>query len=214
MSLLDAQLHTRRGLLNGMTQKQSFRRLAYLARRRVRNAATLSRRARQRLLRLDAYKRARTVMWYVDCKTELQTQLCFPYLLKSSQRVCVPFCTVDDAGQPLLGIWQLRSLDELEIGAWGILEPPPNRWLEEERRVEPTQLDCIVVPGVAYSRSGDRLGNGQGYYDRLLANTRTGCLSIGLVYESQVFDAIPTEAHDIPVDIVVSDSHVYSARQG
>lgn len=64
------------------------------------------------------------------------------------------------------------------------------------------QLDLIVVPGLAFSTGGDRLGRGQGYYDRILAgSTGTRC---GVAFTEQIVDTLPHEAHDVRVDILVT----------
>jgi 5-formyltetrahydrofolate cyclo-ligase len=82
----------------------------------------------------------------------------------------------------------------LASGAYGIMEPRP-----EWPVVEPAQVDLVVVPGVAFDRSGGRLGYGGGYYDRLLPELRHARL-IGLAFECQVVDGLPHDPHDMPVD--------------
>lgn len=62
----------------------------------------------------------------------------------------------------------------------------------------------MVVPAVAYDRRGNRLGRGKGFYDRLLGSTRA--TKIGVAYEFQIVDEIPTEPHDVPMDIIISPS--------
>ena len=65
----------------------------------------------------------------------------------------------------------------------------------------------IIVPAVAYDRQGNRIGRGKGYYDRLLRKTRA--MKIGVAYDFQLFDEIEVEPHDIPVDIVITESGTY-----
>ena len=68
------------------------------------------------------------------------------------------------------------------------------------------KIDLFLVPGVAFDKSGNRLGYGKGYYDQLLHNT-TG-LKIGICFDCQVVDAIPNETHDIKMDIIVTESRI------
>jgi 5-formyltetrahydrofolate cyclo-ligase len=73
-------------------------------------------------------------------------------------------------------------------------------------------MDLVIVPGVAFSRDGARMGNGQGYYDRLLGRVRPDCPLIALCYECQLFDNLVVHTHDIYMDKVVTERAVYQGR--
>lgn len=88
---------------------------------------------------------------------------------------------------------------KLHLGAFQIEEPVG------DEVVPVGQIDLIIVPAVAYDRSGNRLGRGKGFYDRLLS--QTSATKIGVGYDFQLVDEIETEPHDIPVDIVITQSH-------
>lgn len=92
----------------------------------------------------------------------------------------------------------------LELGSFHIEEPTG------DDLVDPSTLELIIVPAVAYDRKGNRLGRGKGYYDRLLAET-SAC-KIGVAYEFQMLEEIPAEPHDVPVDMVITDSDIYFTR--
>lgn len=77
-----------------------------------------------------------------------------------------------------------------------------------ESEVEPAWPDVVIVPGLAFTASGDRLGQGGGWYDRFLAAVRPECVSIGVCFGEQIVDAVPLEPHDIVVDHVVTDAGV------
>jgi 5-formyltetrahydrofolate cyclo-ligase len=74
-----------------------------------------------------------------------------------------------------------------------------------EDDVEPSWPDVVIVPGLAFTRAGDRIGQGGGWYDRFLAQTRDNCISVGVCFAPQIVDVVPTEPHDVVVDIVISD---------
>src|SRR5687767_11455924 len=168
--------------------KGLLRRAAYDARAAQQDKEAVSQQAVAKLLELPEYRAAGTVLWYLDCRSELRTRHALPGALASGKRIVVPYCTVDEAGANKLGLWLLESMDELIVGKWKILEPPRERWGEAGKEVPPEQLDLVIVPGVGFSREGGRMGNGQGYYDRLLARVRPDCPLIGLCYECQLFD--------------------------
>ena len=187
-------------------EKRTLRRWAHDARKSQRNAGDTSRLATARLIALPEYQAATTILWYVDCRNELRTRDAIAIQLKRDVRVVVPYCTVDQAGTPMLGLWQLQSLEELEKGKWSILEPPKSRWCESARVVRPVELDLVVAPGVAFDRLAGRLGNGYGYYDRLFPHLRPDCVRVGLCFDSQVFNQVPTDVHDWPMHYVVTQS--------
>jgi 5-formyltetrahydrofolate cyclo-ligase len=189
-----------------------MRRAAYDARNSQPDKDRVSQIAVATLLQLPEYQAARIVLWYLDCRSELRTRHVLPEALASGKRTIVPYCTVDESGANKLGLWWLQSMDELVIGKWKILEPPRDRWGEPGRELEPEQLDLVVVPGVAFSRSGGRMGNGQGYYDRLLYRVRPDCQLIGLCYECQLFDDLVVGPHDVFMDKVVSERAVYPGQ--
>jgi 5-formyltetrahydrofolate cyclo-ligase len=70
--------------------------------------------------------------------------------------------------------------------------------------VDPQQLDVVVVPGLAFTADGHRLGQGGGHYDRFLPRLRPDCITIGACFAEQVVESIPTDDHDLSVDHVVS----------
>lgn len=84
----------------------------------------------------------------------------------------------------------------LELGSFHIEEPTG------DRTVDPSEIELVVVPAVAYDRKGNRLGRGKGFYDRLLKSTKA--TKIGVGYEFQLVDDLPVEPHDVAMDIVIT----------
>jgi 5-formyltetrahydrofolate cyclo-ligase len=192
--------------------KAAMRRAAYDARNAQEDKDRVSQAAVENIVQLPEYRAANTVLWYLDCRSELRTRQVLPQVLASAKTIVVPYCTVDEAGANKLGLWRLESMDELIVGKWKILEPPRERWGTEGKEVDPRQLDLVIVPGVGFSRQGGRMGNGQGYYDRLLATVRPDCQLIGLCYECQLFDDLVVSPHDVFMDKVVTESAVYEGQ--
>ncbi|TVS10696.1 MAG: 5-formyltetrahydrofolate cyclo-ligase [Planctomycetaceae bacterium] len=190
-------------------RKQQMRRAAYDARNAQQDKDRLSELAIARFVALPEYQRAQTAMWYLDCRSELRTRHALPAALASGKRIVVPYCTVDDQGQNKLGLWWLETMDELIVGKWQILEPPRERWGEPGKEVDPCDLDIVMVPGVGFSRQGARMGNGQGYYDRLLQQVRPDCPLVAVCYESQLFDDLIVAPHDVFMDKVITEQTVY-----
>jgi len=195
-----------------MERKGSMRRAAYDARNAQEDKDRLSEIAVAAFVRLPEYLAAQNVLWYLDCRSELRTRHALTAALASDKRIVIPYCTVDDLGGNKLGLWWLERMDELVVGKWKILEPPRDRWGEPGKEIAADKLDLVMVPGVGFSREGARMGNGQGYYDRLLAQVRPDCPLVGLCYESQLFDDLIVGAHDVFMDKVVTEQAVYPGR--
>lgn len=82
-------------------------------------------------------------------------------------------------------------------GSFGILEPQSTEVCRAE------EIDLMVVPGVAFTASGDRLGRGKGFYDRYLSRRGFRAYCVGVCYAHQLVEELPTEPHDKAVDMVV-----------
>jgi 5-formyltetrahydrofolate cyclo-ligase len=81
-----------------------------------------------------------------------------------------------------------------------------------EDNVDPGWPDVVVVPGLAFTADGERLGQGGGWYDRFLPGVRDDCTTIGVCFEPQLVDVLPVEPHDVRLDYVVSDAQTAPAR--
>ncbi len=74
-----------------------------------------------------------------------------------------------------------------------------------EDAVDPAWPDVVIVPGLAFTPTGQRLGQGGGWFDRFLADVRDDCETIGVCFHEQLVDTLPVEPHDVAVDRVVTD---------
>jgi 5-formyltetrahydrofolate cyclo-ligase len=72
--------------------------------------------------------------------------------------------------------------------------------------LDPALLDVVVVPGLAFTPDGRRLGQGGGHYDRFLPRLRAGCRTVGAAFAEQLLPDLPTEPHDVRLDLVVTDA--------
>lgn len=96
---------------------------------------------------------------------------------------------------------RVSQISSLATGLYGILQPKD----KNDTRVTPAAIDCFLCPGYAFTELGDRLGKGGGYYDRLLAHRSAESRLIGVAFNRQLLEALPTEAHDIKVERVITD---------
>lgn len=164
-------------------------RSAMRARRRALGQAAMREaeaRAAAALLAHDAWKAARTVALHAAVRGELPTDVLLAAALASGKRVALP--------REAAGGMELRLIghrDEASEGPRGIPEPAADAPL-----VAPAEIDLVVAPGLAFDRRGNRLGQGGGDYDRLLAALGAGAASVGWCHDFQLVESVPTEGHD------------------
>lgn len=77
--------------------------------------------------------------------------------------------------------------------------------LPEDDELDPAWPDVIVVPGLAFTSDGRRLGQGGGWYDRFLPARRSDCVMIGVCFSPQLLDDVPVDEHDVVLDLVLTD---------
>jgi 5-formyltetrahydrofolate cyclo-ligase len=152
------------------------------------------------------YAAAGTVLFYLDAGSEVRTRPHLPAVLASGKRVVVPYCVTETNE---LGLFRLEDVAELVEGAYRILEPRPDLRAAPGKSVDPAELDLVMVPGVAFDPRGGRLGQGKGYYDRLLAKVRPNAPLIGLAFDCQMVPEVPAGPHDVVMDWVLTETAAY-----
>jgi 5-formyltetrahydrofolate cyclo-ligase len=187
--------------------KNAIRKQAHENRKAQLDKDAVSEKIVERFMQLEEYAAAKTVMFYVDVRDEVRTRQALPAAIASGKRIVVPYCVDGE-----LELFWLESMDELELGMYRILEPTASMRTVERKRLQPTDLDLVMVPGVAFDRNGGRTGHGKGYYDKLLQHARLDAPLIALSFECQLFDKIPAESHDIYMDKVVTEAAVYQGK--
>ncbi len=185
-------------------EKARIRQEAHANRRAQESKDVLSRQILAKALSLPEYERAITAMFYVDVRSEVRTRFALSEAVQGGKRVVVPYCAGND-----LKLFHLEALDELETRTFGLLEPRKEFLALPEKSVDASELDLILVPGVAFDRRGARLGHGKGYYDKLLVNVRPDTPLVALAFECQMFPEIPVETHDVFMDKVITENAVY-----
>ncbi len=190
-------------------RKAALREQARKARVAQADKDALSRRICDTFLALPEHAAARTVMWYVDAGSEVRTRHTLPAAIAAGKRVVVPWCVVETNE---LELFHLEEMSELVEGAYRILEPKPELRGLPAKRVAPGELDLVMVPGTAFDPRGGRMGQGKGYYDRLLAHARPDAPLVALAFDCQVFDEIPVAPHDVFMDKVVTETRVIEGQ--
>jgi len=152
----------------------------------------------QRVLSSEAFKAASCVMVYADFGGEASTSDIIRGALSMGKRIYLP---VSDAESVKLAPYEIKRVGDLALGSYGIFEPDKNIC----KPVEISNIDFVLVPGLAFDLQGYRLGYGKGYYDRFLPLLKEYAITAGLAYEFQVVVRLPRETHDVKVKMLFTD---------
>ncbi|MCF7854117.1 MAG: 5-formyltetrahydrofolate cyclo-ligase [Candidatus Pacebacteria bacterium] len=157
----------------------------------------------ERLLMLPEVALAPILALYAAAAGELNLKTLFWKCKRQGKELLLPRFNAAE------GLYEMVLIRDLEgdtcVGHYDIREPLPHCSSFAKKRLQDKRLTWLV-PGVAFDSTGNRLGRGAGYYDRLLAETK-GC-KIGVAYDWQILDAVPTDIRDVPMDIVISEKRV------
>ncbi len=196
--------HAMTGATNSLTDAKKALRAKVLAAREAlpaaaRHAATDA--IMQRLVSLDAYRDAGCVLTYMSFGAELDTHRFFDRVLRDGKMAVLP--RIDKVSKSLR-LHRVESHADLVDGVWGIREPRAGAPL-----VTMTEIDMVLMPGLAFDRAGNRLGYGAGYYDRLLAPVAyQKPLRVAAAFDCQVVDAVPVGPGDQPFHILITESQL------
>jgi 5-formyltetrahydrofolate cyclo-ligase len=159
------------------------------------------------LFDLDVFKKSKNILMYVSFRSEVNTRRYLDDILKMGKRLILP---VVDSKHNVLKLYEIKDTSELAPGYMGIPEPD----IRENRRVTIKDINLVVIPGTGFDVKGNRLGYGGGYYDRLLSYESKQLAevehipTVALAFEEQIGEEIPSESHDIQVDMIITDKRL------
>ena len=158
------------------------------------------------LFTLKEFIDAKSVLMYVSFRTEVDTIGQLEEILSLKKKLIVPLV---DRKQKTLTLYEIKNRSELVPGYMGIPEPK----VSEDRKVNLKDIDLIVVPGTGFDIKGNRLGYGGGYYDKLLRRAEKTIPTVALAFEEQIVENIPSESHDMKMDIIITDERIIRAKE-
>lgn len=133
-------------------------------------------------------------MAYASTSEEVDTHDLIKDCFKKGHTIYIPKVDRNE-----IKIIPVQHWEVLEPGTFSILEP-----MISAEAANPEDLDLILVPGIAFDHRGHRLGFGRGFYDRVLKKTKA--YKVGLAFHEQIVDEIPNEEHDVPMDLIITDT--------
>lgn len=153
----------------------------------------------RRLLASAWYREAEVLYFYYPLGNEVNLLQAAQAALDDGKIVAFPKTL-----QEGIAFYQVEDLTAFAEGAFHVMEPCSDRRLTEG-------APLILTPGVAFDKTGGRMGYGGGYYDRYGARC-PGAVRIGIAYECQLAEKLPLEPHDIPMEAVITETNIYECR--
>ncbi len=159
------------------------------------------------LLSSEAMKQAAVILAYASKEHEVSTTALLEALLaEQGKRVAVP--RVTDPAALKMEACVISSLDQLRPGHYHVLEPDFGP--DHGEVIEPSAIDLVLVPGLAFDKGGHRIGYGKGYFDSFLK--KTSCIRVGLCFAFQLLDAVPHDGHDVKMHLIVTEEGIVDCR--
>lgn len=165
-----------------------------------------SKRIADMLVNFDRYRQSKKIMLYISTKTEVQTKEIIMSAQQKNKEIYIPL--IQKEKHDLIPSLVYDFDHELTLGELGIVQPKK----EFYRLFPPDILDLVIIPGVAFTAEGYRLGRGGGYYDRFIPKLREEAYTIALAFEMQIVKEIPLEENDVPVDCIITEKRILKTR--
>ena len=151
------------------------------------------------LFKTPEFRAGKTIMFYSAFDGEVETLKMIKQAQTLGKKIVLPI-TIKKEKKIIPSLITNLEKDLID-GPYGIKQPKENI----AQIIDACALDLVIVPGVAFDKKGNRLGRGEGYYDRFLKTLPQNTPSFGLAFDFQVVDCLPCiEEHDVPVSSVIS----------
>jgi 5-formyltetrahydrofolate cyclo-ligase len=154
-----------------------------------------------RIKKLSAYGKAKTVLFYLSYGSEVITDFMVKSAIEEGKIVAVPAIKI--VGDVKMQIVKITRLEDANQPVYGIRQPKIN----PDDIITKNDVDLAFIPAIAFDVNGHRIGYGKGYYDRWLKRMPVN-KTVGLAYDSQITDKLPTGQHDIPVGAIITEKRV------
>jgi 5-formyltetrahydrofolate cyclo-ligase len=150
----------------------------------------------EQLWQLPAIQNAQSILFYASMPGEVDTLAMIEKAIFSGKRVALP---IVEQNQRKLIPTLILSMEDVHTGPYGIAEPS-----DPHQAIALKDLDAVIVPGLAFDRLHHRLGRGAGYYDRFLSTLPKFVTTVGLAFDFQLTESLPTEAHDMRLQQIIA----------
>lgn len=161
----------------------------------------------RQLLNDDWYIKAISISIYLHMEDEIKTQDILKDAISCGKRCYIPRYFMGGNKMEMVLLKDMADYESLPVTKWNIKQPPDEEIREEA--LENQELDVMLIPGMAFTKNGKRLGRGKGYYDAYLSKAKNNLpqppKTIALAFKQQIVDNVPTDELDFLIDKVMYD---------
>ena len=169
---------------------------------KVENVSAFSNKIIETIMELPEFKSSKNIMLYLSFNNEVNTYPLVKWCFDNNKTVIAPYCIQHSKEIVPYRITNLST--DLVKSTFGVMEP--NKHSLEKINIE--DIDLILVPAVAFDQYCNRIGFGAGYYDRFLCKKPKHTPAIGIAYDYQIIDNIPTDEYDVPLDFIITEKRI------
>ncbi|MGK0468031.1 5-formyltetrahydrofolate cyclo-ligase [Clostridium sp.] len=171
---------------------------------RTQDVNTFSRKIISTIMELPQFMNFKNIMLYISFNNEVDTHSLATWCLANGKTVIAPYCVQK---QRKIVPFEIKNFsNDLTKSTFGVMEPKHNILKEATLH----NIDLIIVPGVIFDIHCNRIGFGAGYYDRFLCRKSKSTVTIGIAYDYQIIDTVPTDKYDVPLDFVITEKRIIS----
>lgn len=171
---------------------------------KVEDVVVLSNKIIETIMELPKFINSKSIMLYLSFNNEVNTYPLAKWCLENGKKVVVPYCIKET--REIIPFEINNFTKDLTKSSFGIMEPKHDLL----KKADIKDIDLIIVPGVAFDENCNRLGFGAGYYDRFLPKRAKNTSIIGIAYDYQVINKIPTGIYDVPLDFIITEKKIIS----
>jgi 5-formyltetrahydrofolate cyclo-ligase len=162
------------------------------------NVSSFSNKIISSIMELPEFINSKNIMLYLSFNKEVNTYPLARWCLDNGKTVIAPYCI--QTKREIVPYKITNLLGDLTKSTFGVMEPKQD--ILEKVNIE--DIDLIIVPGVVFDENCNRIGFGAGYYDRFLTKRSKNTTVIGIAYDYQIIDKVPTGEYDVPLDYIIT----------
>ena len=164
----------------------------------TRDVSSFSNKIISAIMELPEFINSKNIMLYLSFNKEVNTYPLARWCLDNGKTVIAPYCI--QSKREIVPYIITNLIGDLTKSTFGVMEPKQD--ILEKVNIE--DIDLIIVPGVVFDENCNRIGFGAGYYDRFLPKKLKNTPAIGIAYDYQIIDKVPTNEYDVPLDYIIT----------
>ncbi len=158
------------------------------------------------ICQIKNFTSSKNILIFMDFRKEVYTKPIIDWIMEHNKQAIIPRV---NPNSDILELCIIKDYTDMDISDLGIREPKSSH----TNFAKPEDIDLVIIPGVAFTTDGGRLGYGGGYYDRLIPLMSKKPLLIAPAFELQIVEQLPLEQHDIRIDMIVTESRIIDCNR-